>query len=202
MAPAPPVPRARSDRRTVWFCRAAMLLVAGVTFSACESRATTAPDTSPVPLTPGRQLLTLAGFGASLDPSFPPCTPMGVPRAGTSVATIVVLEREGTDWVARSEPSLGTLEVRLRGTAGSSGGYQVTGTVAGTAADVGLMGVVRDVRVTLGLGTGTRPATFDGMMGTAPSSLIVGRVTGPLRFSDSEGNSSTCPAIQWSMQPY
>jgi hypothetical protein len=127
---------------------------------------------------------------------------MGSPRGGTSVATIVLLAREGGEWVARSEPALGTLELRLRATASTSGGYAIAGTVTGTAADAGLMGVVRDVRVTLGLGTGTGPARFDGRMESATSSVVVGRVTGPLRFSDSEGESSTCPAIQWSMQPY
>ena len=63
------------------------------------------------------------------------------------------------------------------------------------------MGVVRDVSVTLSVDerrcarpSTARPPPIVGM--------VVGRVTGALRFSDSQGASSTCPAIQWSMQPY
>jgi hypothetical protein len=63
------------------------------------------------------------------------------------------------------------------------------------------MGVVRDVQVSLGAAAGGPSAIVDGET-TPTTSFVVGRATGPLRFSNSEGVSSTCPAIRWSMQPY
>jgi hypothetical protein len=156
---------------------------------------------SALPLAPGRQLLTLAGFASSIDPAFPPCTPIGQPRDGTSVNTIVALAQEGGEWVARSETGMGSIELHLRAAGASASGYGVVGGIAGSAVDIGLMGVVRDVSVTLGSTPGG-VATLDGETASKTSSLVVGRVTGTLRFSDSQGRASTCPAIQWSMQPY
>ena len=180
--------------------RVAVLLACGV-MSTCGGPAATAPDSSPLPLRPGRQLLTLAGFASSVDPAFPACTPIGQPRDGTSVSTIVLLVQDGVEWVGRSEPALGSLELRLRGIGTSSGAYQVAGSVNGAAADIGLMGVVRDVSVALGREAGGPSAMVDGAVSPG-SPLVVGRIAGPLRFSDSRGASSTCPAIQWSMQPF
>lgn len=155
-----------------------------------------------LPLTAGRQLLTLGGFAISFDPTFPTCTPAGQPRDGTSVNTIVTLAIENGEWVARSSPGTGSVELRLRGTGLSARGYTVAGTIAGTALDIGLMGLVRDVRVSLGSSSGGAFATFDGETASPSSSFVVGRVTGTARFSDSHGQSSTCAQIQWSMQPY
>jgi hypothetical protein len=170
--------------------------------AACGGRSVTSPEASGLPLAPGRQLLTLAGFASSTDPAFPPCTPIGQPRDGTSVNTIVSLTKEGSEWVARSTPGMGTIDLHLRSTGASSGGYGVAGTITGTALDIGFMGVARDVSVTLGSTPGGGLANFDGETTSRASSMVVGRVTGALRFSDSQGLSSTCPAIQWSMQPY
>jgi hypothetical protein len=117
------------------------------------------------------------------------------------VNTIVTLAAEGGDWVARSVANMGSVELRLRGTGASARGYLVAGTVGGTALDIGLMGIIRDVRVSLASSSGGF-ATFDGETASPSSSFVVGKVTGTVRFSDSQGQSSTCPAIQWSMQPY
>ena len=97
---------------------------------------------------------------------------------------------------------MGNLELRLRGTGTSSKGYLVTGTIGGTAPDIGLMGVVRDVRVSLASSSSGGFATFEGETASPVSSLVVGKVTGTVRFSDSRGESSTCTAVQWSLQPY
>jgi hypothetical protein len=45
-------------------------------------------------------------------------------------------------------------------------------------------------------------ATLEGTTASPTSPLVVGRVSGQLRFGDSRGTSSTCAAVQWSMQPY
>ncbi|MEO7272373.1 MAG: hypothetical protein ABIX28_17550 [Vicinamibacterales bacterium] len=161
----------------------------------------TAADPGRLPLTEGRQLLTLSGFAVSSDPALPPCAPIGQPRDGTSVNTVVVLTTENGGWVARSAPDVGTIELRLRAGATAATGYPVTGTISGTGIDIGLMGVTRDVRVTFASTTGGA-ATFDGETTTKSSSMIVGRMSGAMRFADSQGVSSTCAAIQWTMQPY
>jgi hypothetical protein len=171
--------------------------------AACGGQSATQPDPSvAVPLTAGQQLLTLGGFSVSFDPTFPTCTPPGQPRDGTSVNTVVALTKEDGEWVARSAPGMGSVELRLRGTGKSVRGYLVSGTVTGSARDMGLMGIVRDVTVSLGSSSSGVSATFDGETASPSSSLIVGKVTGTVRFSDSQGQSSTCPQIQWSMQPY
>lgn len=171
--------------------------------AACGGQSATQPDSSAVvPLTVGQQLLTLGGFSVSFDPTFPTCTPPGQPRDGTSVNTVVALTKEGAEWVARSAPGTGSVELRLRGTGRSVRGYLVSGTVTGSARDMGLMGIIRDVSVSLGSASSGEAATFDGETASPSSSLIVGRVTGTVRFSDSQGHSSTCSQIQWSMQPY
>jgi hypothetical protein len=161
----------------------------------------TAADPGALPLTEGRQLLTLSGFAVSADPSLPPCAPAGQPRDGTSVNTVVLLTSENGGWVARSAFDFGTIELRLRSSGTAVTGYGVTGTITGTGIDVGLMGVTRDVRVTLASPSGG-PATFDGETNSKSSSFIVGRIAGAVRFADSQGASSTCSAIQWTMQPY
>jgi hypothetical protein len=167
---------------------------------ACGS-SPTASDPGALPLTEGRQLLTLSGFAASSNPALPPCAPAGVPRDGTSVNTVVLLTAENGGWMARSALNLGTIELHLRAGGAAAAGHAVTGTITGTGVDVGLMGVTRDVRVMLASSTGGA-ATFDGETNSPSSSFLVGRITGAVRFADGEGASSTCSAIQWTMQPY
>ena len=123
---------------------AVILVGSCVVMTGCGGQSPTAPDPSALSLTPGLQLLTLAGFAGSVDPAFPPCTPIGQPPDGTSVNTLVLLAIEGGEWVARSAPGNGTIELRLRPSASSANGYTVVGTMAGTARDIGLMG--RDAR--------------------------------------------------------
>jgi hypothetical protein len=148
-------------------------------------------------------LLTLGGFALSSDPAFPPCVPVGQPPDGTFVSTAVMLSAENGEWIARSQSGGDTLELRLRSAGSGPLGLGVAGTVTGSAVDRGLMGVTRDVRVTLRDTSGTAPASLSGTMaGSGTSLFVTGRATGTVRFSDSRDESSTCSAIQWSMQPY
>src|SRR3954468_3230656 len=57
-------------------------LAAVTSLSGCGGKSPTRADGSGLPLVPGQQLLTLTGFAASADPTFPPCTPAGIPRDG------------------------------------------------------------------------------------------------------------------------
>jgi len=176
------------------------ILIAATGLLGCGS-SPTAADPGGLPLVQGRQLLTLSGFAVSSDPALPPCAPIGQPRDGTSVNTVVVLTPENGGWVARSALDLGTIELRLRAGANAAAGYPVSGTISGTGIDIGLMGVTRDVRVTFASATGGA-ATFEGETTSKSSPMVVGRMSGAMRFADSQGVSSTCAAIQWTMQPY
>ena len=187
-------------RRVARWAHAGLLAVCG-TLLACGSASPTAPEPITVPLTPGLQLLTLTGFVFSVDPAFPPCTPAGQPRGGTSVATVVNLTANGREWVGRSASPTGNVEMRFHGTGTSSSGYTVEGTMTGFAIDLGLDGTLKDVRVTLASPSGTGAATLDGSTASPVSTFIVGRVTGTVQYSDAEGR-STCTAVQWSMQPF
>lgn len=178
------------------------MVLAAALAAGCGGQAATAPDASALPLRPGLQLLTLTGFAFSADPELPPCVPAGQPRDGTAVATIVNLTAEGSEWIARSASPTGSLILRLHATGVSGSGYGVSGTIAGHAADLGLMGAVRDVTIALTGPSSNAPARVDGATASSTSQLVVGRVTGQLRFGDSQGAESTCTAIQWSMQPY
>ncbi len=179
----------------------AAAILACVLVVGCGSKTPTSPDPDPLPLAPGMQLLTLGGFALSSDPEFPPCVPLGQPRDGTFVSTAVMLSNENGQWVARSQAAGDTLELRLHSAGQGPSGPALAGTVTGTAADRGLMGITRDVRITIG--SPPTAANLSGTMtGEGRSKFVTGKVTGTMRFSDRQDQSSTCSAIQWSMQPY
>jgi hypothetical protein len=159
-------------------------------------------ESSPIALRPGRQAVTLSGFSFSSDPLFPPCTPPGVPRDGPSVQTLVNLSREGDEWVARSLASLGDLEIRLRENGTGARGFLVRGSVRGLAVDAGVVGPARDVQVSVTGRTDAESAVVDGSTLSPASAFVGGRVEGTLRYSDSQGATGTCTAVQWSMQPF
>jgi hypothetical protein len=196
----------RSDARDAWRkpqTPAVLLALAlgSATLSSCGGSAPAAPEPVAVPLRPGLQLLTLTGYVFSADPAFPPCSPAGQPRDGTSVSTVVNLTAEGREWVGRSASPTGNVEVHLHGTGSSFLGYTVEGTMTGFAIDLGLDGTMKDIRVTLASASGSGAAVLDGRTASPVSNLVVGRVTGSVKYSDSQGQ-STCSAIQWSMQPF
>jgi hypothetical protein len=178
------------------------VVLAAAVAGSCGGQAATGPDEVVLPLLPGLQLLTLSGFAVSGDPAFPPCVPAGQPRDGTAVATVVNLTVEGSEWIARSASPPATVLLRLNASGASGSGYGVSGSIAGYAVDLGLKGVVRDVNLALAGHSGRGAATLEGATASATSQLVVGRVMGEMRFGDSQGTSSTCSAIQWSMQPY
>jgi hypothetical protein len=183
--------------------RSVVLLVASVLAASCGvgDSPPAAPSSSSLPLQSGRQLLSVVGFGMSDDPRYPPCDPLRVPYDGTNVDTVVNLQREGEVWVARSaSPELGDLELRIRESAGV--GRRLSGTIVGTGIDAGVTpsGIVHDVRVAFS-GENGGAATVEGELEAAASSRVNGRILGRLRFIDRQGNTGTCSAIMWSLQP-
>jgi hypothetical protein len=160
-----------------------------------------APPSSSLPLHAGPQLLSVLGYGISNDPLYPACKPVSVPYDGTNVDTLVTLEKEGEYWVARSpRPELGNLELRFRESV--PGGPQVTGTVRGIGVDAATTpsGATRDVRVAFASETGG-DAIVQGELTAPLLGHLIGRIAGVLSFSDKNGNTATCSAIIWSLQP-
>ena len=158
------------------------------------------PDS--VALRPGRQVIQLGGFSISSDPRFPPCTPIGEPRDGPSVDTLVNLVREGQEWVARSVDGMGDLEIRLLEVGRSARGAIVQGSARGLALDANISNLSRDVRARLNGATDSDSAQVEGETVSPVSAFVGGRIAGTIRFSDSQGRTGTCSAVQWTMKPY
>ena len=183
---------------------AALVFLALLT-SACGRPTPTTP-TPDLPLQAGPQWLQATGFSWSSDPEFPVCTPFGVPRSGTAIVTVVDLAREGQQWVARSPSgSDGTLEVRLQGSSEGSAYWDVSGTIGGRAVDVPHISFIpaRDLRIALSGADGVGLADLEGRLSSPPLAypFAHGRISGLIRFSDSTGDESSCPAVTWSIQP-
>lgn len=175
----------------------AVIVLACAVLSACGGGGTVLSPVDSLPLRPGRQLLTLSGVALSTDPRITPCAPLGLPPAGTSVDSFVTLSRDGNEWIARSRSAAeGDIEIRIRSIGRTVAGYQVEGNIRGTAIDVGLNSVVRDVRATF---TGV---ILEGMTSSPFSAFVGGRASGAVRFSNSAGEGSGCSVVQWTMQPY
>ena len=171
--------------------------------AACGGSGPAQGPSSPLPLQPGRQLLSLIGAALSTDPQFPPCAPLGVPRDGTSVDTYVTLTAEGDEWAGRSPTAAeGTIELRIRAAERTARGYAVTGTIRGVGIDIGLKSIIRDVRVTFAAAPGSGSAVLQGETLSPMSAIVGGRAAGTITFSDSNGLASSCQAVQWAMQPY
>jgi len=165
------------------------------------------PTTTPTPppsvnlpqLRTGPQYLQATGYSLSNNADYPACMPFGVPPSGPGITTSVTLAIDGSDWVARSTGQSGSVELRFHITGGQSlqcvGGETIAGTIQGTGVDVAIppLKAAVDVRATFLGANGTGPANVDGAI--CPGSLTIGRVTGTIHFSDSNGLTSSCPAV-------
>jgi hypothetical protein len=191
--------------RTVGHAVCAVLLVSAV---ACGGSPTTpaATPAAAVPprrvlsLQPGAYALDLIGFGISADPEFPPCAPPTLQGGRTAAWIPVSLEREANDWVARTSPSAGALELRFRQTGDSIPGFTVSGSISGNAADAWEPRPVVDRgRVFLnGAGNG---AVVQGVADRF-SPLLTGTVSGDIRFTNHEATAvSRCTVVMWVLQP-
>ncbi len=154
---------------------------------------------SPSPTSPSPQLSLREGnqtifFGASAlspNPNVKLCTPLGSPPAGTALSTHANLARIGDEWVARSTPNAGTLEMRFR----AVGGNRLLGFVTGSANDRDAHRIPRDVQVNF---HGT--VTSEGRV-SAFLPFGEGKAFGPITFTESNGSVGTCAEAEWTMQP-
>lgn len=178
---------------------AIVAVLAVVSLTSC-GRSPNSPDPGsydPLFVRPGLQRVSITGFGISSDPAYPPCTPLGVPIAGTQIITTMTVSKEGSDWVLRSvSPEQGNAVIRFH----STGAFEALRPVfAGTATGF---------QVYTGFNT-QRPealrlfidgtAIVDGS--TAAGFFALGRMTGVFRFVDDQGNTGSCAAVAWDFQP-
>jgi hypothetical protein len=191
---------AHSERLRSWVVVLACVALLAALTSCGSDSSPSVPDS--IALRPGRQVIQLGGFSISSDPRFPPCTPTGEPRDGPSVDTLVNLVREGQEWVARSVDGMGDLEIRLREVGRSARGVTVQGSARGLALDANIHNLSRDVRARLNGATDSDSAHVEGETASPVSAFVGGRIAGTIRFSDSQGRTGTCSAVQWSMQPF
>ncbi len=187
--------RTRGRRAEQWAVAAVGLLAAACGGSAPTAPAPPGPGTggtsSALRVTPGPHVLLLTGNGLG-----GACT--GLPAGTTTVAAMatVVVEADGTGWVARAAtPASGDIVLRFRPSGVTTPlAIGVTGSAAGAA--VGLpLGATAEVRAAV-----EQTATLGGEQlrgGTA----IVGDVQGVVRFSDRTGVLAVCSRVAWSLGP-
>jgi hypothetical protein len=145
--------------------------------------------------------LQIWGLVRSSDPVEPVCHPSGVPAGGTSIITAVQVQREGTAWIATSQPGAGTVQLRFSQTGNvTPQGEPVTGTIRGVARDatVGAYRVATNVSVTFG---GLRHHAVVQGIASPATAFIWGTLTGRFAFSDPFGATSTCRLLYWTLQP-
>jgi hypothetical protein len=176
------------------------LLGAGAVQTGCDRATDLSPTPSRLNLRAGLNYVSFLGLAVSNDPQFPPCTPIAVPRDGTSITTQVMLAQSGDEWTARSSSTAGTLEIHLRDTGRSSlQGSEVTGTVRGSAIDLG-RGQLAPVDVRINVAGNGGSAALTGYV-ERTAFFATGRLSGSITFADSQNATASCTAIRWTMQP-
>lgn len=179
------------------FRASAVALLTAVGSSACRSPT---DPTKALNLAAGLQVIQFIGMSISSDPLLPPCTPLAMPPAGPGATLRAILQRENDDWVARSRPGEGTVELRIHATGGQGSlGASIAGTVSGGGKDVGFFIPPNDVTVNLD-GDGGK-ATVEGEVWRGSRPMASGRIVGRVTFSDPKNAVGECSAIQWLMQP-
>jgi hypothetical protein len=183
---------------------AVALLAAG-----CGSADSLPTPSAPTPLIPLRPLaigpgvywLQMNAVIPSTDPRFP-CEYQLFTRGSAAVRTQIVMTNEGADWVGRSPEGSGDdLELRFTPHVAEIGGVPVTGSVVGSALDTPFSfvpplppppptGVRASVR-----GANGGAAVLEGK-GQFVVSLLMGRITGDIRFEDGR-NATSCDAATW-----
>jgi hypothetical protein len=186
----------------------AALLVIAV---ACSASPTAPVVSSSVPLVPpgrvlslqaGSYTLDLIGFGGSLDPEFPPCDPPALQGGRTAAWTIVSLDREQGDWVARTSTSPGSLELRFRQIGDSIGGFIVSGWISGKAADMLESRPPSDRGRVFLAGPGHTDRAVVRGVADRSTTFLTGSVSGEIFFTNNESTAlSRCTVIMWVLQP-
>jgi hypothetical protein len=157
---------------------------------------------APLELSPERYLLQLSGGDLTGDPTYPPCSPVLVPRAGKWVTTFLWFAWEGSELVGRPRPPYrSTLELRLRRVSGTELGVVIAGSVRGSAHDEydfiqgerdSIFNVDGEVTV-----SGTIAPHAAGFVDGA---RLGGRFQGPTSFTDSTGALSQCTNVQYYLE--
>jgi hypothetical protein len=128
------------------------------------------------------------------------CTPAWPPDVGAARAAVLVLRREGDEWVARADRTFDEgLELRLY----STGGTHVAGAIRGTLVTsvVPGPGGIGDA-IGLGASFGSLASGGRFVSGDLPfGSSGHGRIEGTTAFIDRERETMTCPEAEWAITP-
>jgi hypothetical protein len=171
------------------------LAVPALLLAACAGTGPASPSVQ-LNLLEGPQFVSFLGSAISPDPRVKLCTPIGSPREGTFATGEVVLARVGDEWIGRSRPGEGTLELRLRADgADTNVGPHVVGSVTGWADTADPLGPKRSVRVTFQGGVSLEGSS------SRSAYFVEGDATGTVLFSDPSGSIGTCPQVDWTLQP-
>ena len=189
---------------------AAIATVAIACATSCRDRQVVAPTVAlsplPVPvetltLEPGSYWLEVFGAVISTTP-LPTCRLLAFTPGGTSVITPVRLESVNAEWVARSLPGTGTVDLRFAPTdAPDVRGILVQGTLRGVGLDVspGPPRPTYDNRVVARGAAGAESATVMGI-GSSATAYVSGEAQGQMSFLDRIGLTATCETLRWSLQ--
>ena len=117
------------------------------------------------------------------------------------MTTWLNLDESGSEWVGRTPPDIGTLEVRFRGIGGyGPGGVRLLGTMRGTSIDTGSpVRPALDVAMSVEGTQASGGATFEGTANPAVF-FATGLVTGAIRVVDSLGAAADCTGGRWMLQ--
>lgn len=163
----------------------------------------TAPTLPESSLPRGTYWLHLVGFDLSDSAEFPPCSNIGVPRAGKRLDTLIVIDHEQGEVIGRSLSAAdGTVLLRFRLAEALDVRTTVSGSVEGVARDSGReQGAPRDVYAQFAAAEGSGPALVEGdtrIFGANPA-FYSGRIGGRVTFGNSEGASGDCSAVSWAL---
>ena len=154
----------------------------------------TVPD---LPMEDGPYVVGLTGFALSEDPTFPTCSPIGVPREGTAITTRVLVTREDREWVVRVDPAgSADLEIRFHAVPSFPGMYVVSGSARGCARDQAFgPDPQADIRLCIDGAQAGSPAHLDGRMSYSGLAMTA-FLSGTFAFSDRGGATARCGGIE------
>jgi hypothetical protein len=160
------------------------------------------PSTMPLELSDQRYLLQISGGDLTGDPTYAPCSPILVPRAGKWVTTFLWFAWEDDELVGRSRaPYRSTLILRLRRISSSVLGVAVTGRVTGSAEDeYDYIQGKRDTTFTADADVMLNGTVAPHATGFLDGARLGGQFSGATSFSDSTGAVSRCTNVQYYME--
>ena len=189
------MPRFAARRFHLFLITVVMLIGA-----ACGS--SPAAPASPI-LQPGPYHLRMTGFATSTDPAVPACLPPVT--ALTDVRAYLDLSSEGAIWIGRTTTQLGDLELTIQGKEDGAAGFDVSGSIRGTAIDTAYplarRGMFPQFALTIKVGAATGTAAAVEGVSERTGRYASGTISGDIQYFDGLGNITKCTAVVWTLEP-